>query len=84
MRQWGWCGVVQDIHARMQPLLLFFVDAASAIDQEDDDWDLFLAVQRHDGVPSIVSRLLPTLAHGMHYSRECMDFIDMLNDVSMP
>lgn len=49
---------LQDMHARMQPLLLFFVDAASVIDQEDEDWDLLLAVQQQDGRPQIVSLLM--------------------------
>lgn len=36
---------IRQIHARIQPLLLFFVDAASAIDSTDPAWDLLLAVE---------------------------------------
>lgn len=35
---------LQALHARMEPLLLFFIDGASLIDKEDDDWELLLAV----------------------------------------
>ena len=41
----------------MQPLLLFFVDAASVIDQEDGDWDLLLAVLQQECSPQIVIAL---------------------------
>jgi histone acetyltransferase 1 len=33
------------LHARLQPLLLFFIDAASMIDQEDPNWDILIAVE---------------------------------------
>lgn len=33
------------LHKRMEPLLLFFVDAAAAIDPEDDGWHLFTIVE---------------------------------------
>lgn len=33
------------LHARLQPLLLFFIDAASMIDQEDPNWDVLIAVE---------------------------------------
>jgi hypothetical protein len=36
---------LQKLHARLQPLLYFFVDAASAIDQEDPGWHLLTAVE---------------------------------------
>ena len=36
---------IRQLHARIQPLLLFFVDAASAIDSTDPAWDLLLAVE---------------------------------------
>jgi len=36
---------IRRLHARIQPLLLFFVDAASAIDSTDPAWDLLLAVE---------------------------------------
>ncbi|KAI3437922.1 hypothetical protein D9Q98_000367 [Chlorella vulgaris] len=39
------------LHARLQPLVFFFIDAASSIDAEDPDWQLLTAVERTaDGV----------------------------------
>lgn len=35
----------QALHARLQPLLYFFVDASSAIDAEDPGWHLLTAVE---------------------------------------
>ena len=35
----------RQLHARLHPLLLFFVDAASAIDADDPNWELLLAVE---------------------------------------
>ena len=32
----------RDFHERIQPFLLFFVDAASYIDVDDDRWDYYL------------------------------------------
>lgn len=40
---------VRLLHARLQPLLLFFVDAASAIDPDDRNWDLLLVVETAGG-----------------------------------
>lgn len=40
----GLTPLTQGLHARLQPLLLFYVDAASMIDQDDPDWELLLAV----------------------------------------
>ncbi|KAL6785843.1 HAT2 [Auxenochlorella protothecoides x Auxenochlorella symbiontica] len=37
------------LHARLQPLLLFYIDAASMIDQDDDSWDLILALAKTPG-----------------------------------
>jgi hypothetical protein len=49
-------GREQELHARLQPLLLFFIDGASVIDLEDEDWDLLLAVQTLPGkAPVVVS-----------------------------
>jgi hypothetical protein len=39
----------------MQPLLLFFVDAASLIEADDPDWDLLLAVESNGDECIIVS-----------------------------
>ena len=35
---------VQALHARMQPLLLFYIDGARLIDSSDPEWDMLLAV----------------------------------------
>lgn len=40
---------MQALHARMQPLLLFFIDAASFIDADDPKWELFLATSPNAG-----------------------------------
>jgi len=39
---------LQALHARLEPLLLFFVDAASPIDPEDEGWHLFMAVEQSE------------------------------------
>lgn len=39
------------LHKRMEPLLLFFVDAATAIDAEDHGWHLFTIVEEAPKVP---------------------------------
>ena len=44
----------QTLHSRLEPLLLFFVDGASAIDPEEDAWDLLLAVKHVNGQPRVV------------------------------
>lgn len=38
--------MVQALHARAQALLYFFVDAASAIDASDPQWDIYLALEK--------------------------------------
>lgn len=50
----------QALHARMQPLLLFFVDGGSAIDVEDPCWTLLLAL-RVQGEHTVVVRALAQL-----------------------
>lgn len=49
---------VKKLHARIEPLLLFFIDAASAIDATDSSWEILLVVQRvpggQDGVVQLV------------------------------
>jgi hypothetical protein len=59
-------GREQELHARLQPLLLFFIDGASVIDLEDEDWDLLLAVQTSAGkAPVVVSAQVSFfIAHG--------------------
>lgn len=46
---------VKKIHERIEPLLLFFIDAASAIDATDPSWELLLCLIRSkDGSARIV------------------------------
>ncbi|KAK2150607.1 hypothetical protein LSH36_399g07001 [Paralvinella palmiformis] len=37
----------RDFHERIQPFLLFFVDAASYIDVDDDRWDYYLLFEKY-------------------------------------
>lgn len=39
---------MQDLHARIEPLLLFFIDGASAI-EKDEKWEVLLALQPAQG-----------------------------------
>lgn len=39
----------------MQPLLLFFIDAASFIDADDPRWELLIAITSHNGIKAVVS-----------------------------
>ncbi|KAK9839470.1 hypothetical protein WJX81_003999 [Elliptochloris bilobata] len=45
---------VKALHARMQPLLLFFVDGGSAIDPDDPCWHVLLAL-RTEGAHTVVA-----------------------------
>lgn len=46
---------IRELHAHLEPLLLFFVDAASAIDARDSAWDLLLAVETtKDGTTEVM------------------------------
>ena len=38
--------VLQALHSRLQPFLLFFIDGASYIDAEDPNWELLLATEQ--------------------------------------
>lgn len=53
--------VLQELHQRLQPLLIFFIDAASFIDEESGDidsrWELYLAVESTAAGHVIVSTL---------------------------
>ena len=55
---------MQDLHARMQPFLLFFIDGASFIDEDDAKWEFLLAVEERAG-QDVVVRLLAR-GIGMH------------------
>ena len=46
---------VKKLHGRIEPLLLFFIDCAAAIDAEDPSWEVFLVtLQDEDGNIEIV------------------------------
>ena len=49
----------QDLHARFQPLLLFFVDGANFINPEEPEWDLLLAVRTNGAAVTVVSLVTP-------------------------
>lgn len=43
------------VHKGMQPLLIFYIDAASLVDQTDEKWELLLGVLRQEGQePAVV------------------------------
>ena len=45
---------LQELHARAQAFLYFFVDGASSIDASDPQWDLYLVLERtRDGVEMV-------------------------------
>ena len=44
----------QALHARLQPLLLFYIDAASMVDQDDSSWELLLAIADTKDGPRVV------------------------------
>ena len=44
----------QDLHARFQPLLLFFVDGANFINAQEPEWDLLLAIRKLGHVTIVV------------------------------
>jgi hypothetical protein len=45
---------LKELHARLHPLLLFYVDAASPLQQSDETMELLLLVRRVSGVPVAV------------------------------
>lgn len=45
---------VKKLHARVEPLLLFFIDAASSIDPTDPSWEILWVVQRVSGNDDLV------------------------------
>ena len=47
---------LQELHANLQPLLHLFIDGASSIEQDDPNWELFLALQGVQGSAKVVSR----------------------------
>ena len=45
---------MQALHARMQPLLLFFIDGANLIEPKEPEWDLLLAMRTKGDVVTMV------------------------------
>ena len=45
---------MQALHARMQPLLLFFIDGANLIEPKEPEWDLLLAIRTKGDVVTVV------------------------------
>ena len=58
----------QALHARMQPLLLFFIDAANLIDSDEPEWDLLLAVHTKGDAITVVNPWL-SCSPPMHRNR---------------
>jgi hypothetical protein len=62
----GFCPL-QDLHARLQPLLIFFIDAANYIDDGagsiDPRWELYLATELTAAGRIIVSAALRCSEH---------------------
>jgi hypothetical protein len=48
------CVLLQELHARLEPLLIFTIDGASFIDAEDPKWEVVAAVMQHNGRPYLV------------------------------
>jgi hypothetical protein len=65
--------LLQDLHTRLQPLLIFFIDAANFIDDSaggiDQRWELYLAVESTAAGHIIVSVLLRMVQMRSH---ECL------------
>jgi histone acetyltransferase 1 len=57
------------LHSRMEPLLFFFVDAASSIDPEDPDWHLLTAVEETEEGTQVLG--FATCYRHYHYPAGC-------------
>lgn len=59
------CCHSQDLHARLQPLLIFFIDAASFVDDDQGDidarWELYTAVETTAAGHDTIVRSVPSL-----------------------
>jgi hypothetical protein len=66
------CFPLQDLHTRLQPLLIFTIDGASYIDAADPKWEIVAAVMHTEGKQQqLVSRALqqgPCLGSAQGYS----------------
>jgi histone acetyltransferase 1 len=56
------------VHRRMEPLLLFFIDGASGIDQNDSAWDVIMALRQSGPSLQVVSTPPPPHASLHIYS----------------
>ena len=54
---------MQDLHARLQPFLLFFIDGASFIDEDDPKWEVVLATEQHAGQEVVVRNSANVIVH---------------------
>lgn len=45
---------IKALHARLEPLLQFFIDGAQVIDQDDPHWELLLAFSQEDNRPQVL------------------------------
>lgn len=52
------CARLQELHARLEPLLIFTIDGASFIDADDPKWEVVAAVVQHNGRPYLVRSVL--------------------------
>lgn len=62
---------LQKLHANLQPLLHLFIDGASSIEQDDPNWELFLASQGGQGSFQVVSRCIKGRLHARPGPRPC-------------
>lgn len=62
---------IRVVHQRLEPLLLFTIDGASAVDSDDEDWDLMLAVKKTGDTEILVG--FSTLYNFWAYDRESTD-----------
>ena len=74
--------LAQGLHRRMQPLLVFFIDAVNYLQDEatgavDPRWEVYLAVRRQGGHAIVVRRrgskdpVWPPFFRRCHAHREC-------------
>ena len=66
------CACLQELHANLQPLLHLFIDGASSIEQDDPNWELFLALQGVQGSVKVVSRGIQSCLYADQGSERCV------------
>jgi hypothetical protein len=65
------CCFLQDLHARLQPLLIFMIDGASYIDAADSKWEVVAAVMHTEGKQQLVSYALQDRGMGSAQQLRC-------------